>query len=162
MRYRLTAFCFIVLLPAVSAAPAPDPSVVLDIGPPRKGVSAEVHRQTEIGCLAHPRGMLADTWHDPEVQKLKSIPAPNEYPVHWLAKRIVAKQDGKSNCLRLTFRGGTRAEQVVILNTLARVYVSLKKKRLAAWEESIRRTKREDLNDGVEQLRQVRVVRWAR
>ncbi len=162
MRYRLATLCLIVLLPVVNAAPAPDPYVILDIGPPLKGVTAAVHSQDEISHLTHPHGMLSRAWREPEVLNLKSIPPEDKHPLDWLAKRVVVKPDGDGSCLKLTFRGGTRAEQIVILNALSRVYVRLKKERLAMWEESIRRTQRRDLDDAIEQLRQIRVVRWAK
>ena len=162
MRYRLATLCLIVLLPVVNAAPAPDPYVILDIGPPAKGESDIVHRQTEINCLTHPHGMISRAWREAEAHNLQSIPPEDKRPLDWLAKRVVVKQDGDGNCLRITFHGGTRAEQVVILNALARVYVRLYKEDLAGWEESIRRTQRTDADDHLARLRQVRVVRWAK
>lgn len=71
MRYPFAALCLFVVLPNLIAAPVPDPSVVLDIGPPRKGERVEIHRQTETGCLTYARGMLIDAWHEAKLYELR-------------------------------------------------------------------------------------------
>jgi hypothetical protein len=121
MRSRLAVLMLFTLLPTMHlpAAPAPDPSAILDIGPPPKGETAEQYRKRLIGAQTHPF-TLCDWMSDPEVKKLPSVAAMKD-PRPWLAKNLrVTKEDGLRR-LRLTFRAGTRAEQVVILNALLRV-----------------------------------------
>ncbi|MHB1426033.1 MAG: hypothetical protein ACYC3I_22960 [Gemmataceae bacterium] len=61
MRYRLAALMLLAVLLLMSvmnlpAAPAPDPSAVLDIGPPRKDMKADEYRKDMIHRLSDPRG----------------------------------------------------------------------------------------------------------
>src|SRR5579871_2723111 len=122
MRIRLAALLILAFLPLINviAAPAPDPSAILDVGPPPKEQAVEDHRKAEIGRLTLAHGMLFNVWRDPDVSKLPSV-APLKDARSWLAKNLrVMEEDGGSR-LRLTFQAGTREEQVVILNALLRV-----------------------------------------
>jgi hypothetical protein len=132
MRYRLVALLLFAVLPAMSvlAAPAPDPSAILDIGPPPKGETAEQYRKRLIGAqTCHPT--LCKWWSDTEVRKLPSV-ARFKDARPWLAKNLrVTEEDGERR-LRLTFRAGNRAEQLTIINALLR-------ENLAVAEDAIKR-----------------------
>lgn len=123
MRYHLAALILVVVLPACHAlaAPIPDPWVILDIGPPPKGETLEQHRNREINDLTRSNGFVVAAWRDSEVRKSPSIVALKD-PLSWLSKNISVTPEGKGSRLRLTFRAGTRAEQVAILNAVLRDY----------------------------------------
>ncbi|MHB1425881.1 MAG: hypothetical protein ACYC3I_22175 [Gemmataceae bacterium] len=137
MRSRLAVLMLLAVLPPMSvlAAPAPDPSAILDIGPPPKGETAEQYRkrliQDQTGRIS-----LCDWWSDPEVKKLPSV-ARFKDPRPWLAKNLRVK-DEDDRRLRFTFRAGTRAEQVTILNALLRVNLSAHDGTIKWGEECIR------------------------
>lgn len=138
MRYRLAALSLFVVLPVMNvlAAPAPDPSAILDIGPPPKGETAEQYRKRLIeGQTFH--GTLCKWWSDPEVRKLRVI-APMEDPRPWLAKNLRVTEEREVRRIRLTFRAGTRDEQVVILNALLRVDLFWQESDIPWGEECLR------------------------
>ena len=141
MRYRLAVLMLLMLLVVlpmmnVLAAPAPDPSAILDIGPPPKGMTAEQHRKQWIeGQTFH--GTLGPWWTDPEVKKLPSV-ARLEDARPWLAKNLrVTPGDGERR-LRFTFRAGNRNEQVTIINALLRVDLRLTGEHIKWHEEWLR------------------------
>jgi hypothetical protein len=126
MRYRLAALMLMALLLLMSAmtlpaAPVPDPSAVLDIGPPPKGKTADEHCKDTIRLLTDPKGYLrilggyAKRSKQPSVARLKDVPS-------WLERDFRVKEEGGGRRLRFTFRAGTRAEQVVLINALLRSY----------------------------------------
>jgi hypothetical protein len=127
MRYRLIVLMLPMLLAMLQvmnalAAPAPDPYAILDIGPPPKGESADVYRKKRIDSLTYAHGLVLMVWSDPEVRKLPSVAALKDAR-YWLSKNLRVTWEGQGNRLRLTFRAGNRAEQVVILNTMLRIYL---------------------------------------
>lgn len=140
MRYRLAVLMLLAALPVMNvlAAPAPDPSAILDIGPPPKGETAEQHRKEQIdGLTCHV--MLSMAWSDPEVKKLPSI-TPMKDARPWLAKNLRITEAEGGRRLRFTFRAGTRAEQVNILNALLRIYLrQARDERIKFHEEILRR-----------------------
>jgi hypothetical protein len=144
MRYRVAALLLLAGLSAmhVFAAPAPEPYAILDIGPPRNGEQLEEHRNDEMGRLVHPYGVLARAWRDPEVKQLRLIVAVDarfDNPRQWLSKQFrIANEDGGTR-LRVTFRGGDRQEQVVMINALLRSYMREHGKYLRRHEEILRR-----------------------
>lgn len=124
MRYRIAALMLFTALPLVNvmAAPAPDPSAILDIGPPPKGETAEQYRKRMIEAQTG-RITLCLWMSDTELRKLPVI-ATMKDPRPWLAKNLrVTEEDGQRR-LRFTFRAGKRSEQVAILNALLRVNIS--------------------------------------
>jgi len=126
MRYRLAALMLLAVLPlmGVLAAPVPEPYAILDVGPPRKGETAEEYREMEIDRLTLLQSMPAQAWLDPEVKKLPSV-ARSKDPWSWLAKNLQVKEEQDGRRLRLTFQAGSRAEKAVILNALLRAYIRL-------------------------------------
>src|SRR5262249_36561204 len=76
------------VLPAMHllAAPAPNPSAILDIGPPPKGEPAEQYCKRLIGAQTH-AFTLCDWMSDPEVKKLPSVAAMKD-PRPWLVGHI--------------------------------------------------------------------------
>lgn len=132
MRYRLAALMLLAVLPLMNvlAAPAPEPYAILDIGPPPKGETAEQYRDRLIGAQTF-HGTLATWWSDPEVRKLPSI-ARFKDARPWMAKNLRVTPEEGMRRLRFTFRAGTRAEQVTILNALLR-------QNLAVAEDAIKR-----------------------
>jgi hypothetical protein len=132
MRYRVPVL-MLLMLPAmlpvmnVLAAPVPDPSAILDIGPPPKGMTAEEYCKDTNHRLTNPRPYSSYIWFagggDPEMDKLPSVGRLKDGFRPWIVKNIrVTSEDGERR-LRLTFRAGSRAEQVVIINALLRVYL---------------------------------------
>lgn len=120
MRYRLAALMLLAVLPLMNvlAAPAPDPSGILDIGPPPKGETAEQYRKRMIEAQTG-RISLCDWMSDPEVKKLPSV-ARFKDPRPWLAKNLrITEEDDRR--LRFTFRDGKRLEQAILINALLRV-----------------------------------------
>jgi hypothetical protein len=140
MRYCLAALLLFAALPVMNvvAAPVPDPSAILDIGPPPKGWSMEKHLKSEIDDhLTSPYGRLFAVWLDPEIRRLPSVAASKDAR-SWLTSNLrVTKEDGGSR-LRLTFRSGKRAEQVAILNALLRAYIQAAKEKQRFHEECLR------------------------
>ncbi len=154
MRYCLAALLLLAVLPAMNvlAAPAPEPSAILDIGPPPKEKrppnlsskrrkttlfddesakdslrrpkerTAEEHRQMRIDSLTDPYVYLTDICRDPEVRKLPPVAALKD-PRNWFSKNLRVTWEGEGNRLRLTFQAGRRDEQVVIVNSLLRAYI---------------------------------------
>lgn len=138
MRYRLAALTLFVVLPVMNvlAAPAPDPYAILDIGPPPKGQTAEEYCKWHIDSLPNLCGYHAR--HDPEMKKLPSV-TQEKAPWLWLEKNLRVTPESGGRRLRLTFRAGTRTEQVVILNAFLRVYFRMVvAKRIQSREEGIR------------------------
>jgi hypothetical protein len=132
---RITFLCLLAIiagLPMMNAlaVPAPDPSAILDIGPPPKGETAEQYCKRLIGAqTCHPT--LCTWWSDPEVRKLPSV-ARFKDARPWLAKNLRVTEEKGERRLRFTFQAGTRAEQVAILNALLR-------ENLAVAEDAIKR-----------------------
>jgi hypothetical protein len=125
MHYRIAAVLLFAGLPAMTvlAAPAPEPSAILDIGSPEKGETPEQHSKRAIECLGDRWCALTGAWHDLKGSKLPSIEAKKD-PRPWLEKNIrITKADADGRRLRLTFRAGNRAEQVAILNAVFRAYM---------------------------------------
>jgi hypothetical protein len=132
MRYRLAALMLmavLLLLIAMNlpAAPRPGPvSAILGIGPPDKGRTADEHCEQVVRRLTHyiHGGCLWNVKYDAEVKELPSVARLKEEQVGpWLEKNISAKEENGKRRLRLTFRTGTRSEQVVILNALLHAYI---------------------------------------
>ncbi len=126
MRYCFPALLLLAVLPLlnVGAAPAPEPWAILDIGPPRKGMTAEKYRQQQIDSLTGPDGILVRVWFEPGVKKLPSVaPLKDVQVCPWLTKNLRITEEEGGRHLRFTFRAGNRDEQVVILNALLRVYL---------------------------------------
>jgi hypothetical protein len=141
VRYRLavlTLFAVLPLMNVLNATPAPEPYAVLDIGPPPKGWSIDKHRNWEIEHLAFPHGIVLMVWSDPEIRKLPSIAALKD-PRYWLSKNLCITWQGEGNRLRLMFRGGSRAEQAAILNSLLRINLRLEAERIKFHEEILRK-----------------------
>lgn len=166
MRYRLIALSFLAALPVMSglhAAPVPpEPYAVLDIGPPHFGVSPDEHCKRAIGHFTFAHGIPSRVWRDSEVRKLKSIPDPKDYPLHWLANHVTVKQEGHDNCLRLTFKRGTRKEQVIILNAFLRAYIRLQRESLPSPRERMILPRDKRLDEAEERVKQICVRRWAK
>jgi len=176
MRYRLAALMLFAVLPMMNvlAAPAPDPYAILEIEKPPKGMTVEEHRKNEIHRLTSPHGFWNEIWCDPAVRKLPSV-APLKDARPWLTKNLrVTEEDGGLR-LRLTFRAGNRAEQVVILNALLRStlrsseeYIKFREEGLRSYEACIveleKRIKsgqhRESVDSyrkGIDELRSIRI-----
>ncbi|HEY7154089.1 MAG TPA: hypothetical protein VH575_09055 [Gemmataceae bacterium] len=139
MRFRIAVLLLFTALTAMNvlAAPAPDPWAILDIGPPPEGETPEQHRNREIDILTRHGVIVRYVWHDPEVRKLPSVAALKD-PVSWLEKNLRVTPEGKGNRLRLTFRAGNCIEQVTILNSILRVYIQDRAKRIKFREEELR------------------------
>jgi len=121
------------------AAPVPDPSAILDIGPPPKGMTAAEHCKDVIERMTHPRGYIFFAGGgDSEMSKLPSLARLKDEFRPWMVKNIRVTQDGERR-LRVTFRAGTRAEQVVIINALLREYIKGdREQRIKGIEEALR------------------------
>lgn len=169
--FAMLILCLLFGLPAVKASRAPEPFILLDIGAPRDGVSAEKYREEEVDCLTHPHGSITEAWNiAPKIHKLKCLP--EKLPLHWIAKRVVVKQYGNDNCLRITFRGGARDEKVIILNALLRGYIRIAKTQPLELKERVRQlqVREMEINLGLRiapdpelaRLRQIRVRQWAK
>lgn len=175
MRYRLAALSLFVVLPVMNvlAAPAPDPSAILDIGPPPKGETAEQYRKRLIeGQTFH--GTLCTWWTDPEVRKLSSV-ARFKDARPWLAKNLRVTEEECGRRLRFTFRAGSRAEQVAIINALLRYnlaeaeeaikrdeyWIRKYQKDILELEQRIKSSRRPkevaSLQDGIDNLRSIRI-----
>jgi hypothetical protein len=124
MRYRLAVLLLFAVLPVMSvlAAPAPDPSAILDIGPPPKVQTAEEYCQFLISRLPNLCGYYARA--DPAMKELPSL-VRQKYPWLWLEKHLRVTPENGGRRLRLTFRAGSRDEQRVILNALGRTYLRM-------------------------------------
>jgi hypothetical protein len=131
MYYRLAVLMLFIMLPVMNvlAAPVPAPSAVLQIELPPKDWNMEKHLESVIDHLTAPYGMPFAVWLDPEIRKLPSVAAKKDVREgrSWIAKNIRITQEDGGCRLRLTFRAGTRREQVAILNTLLRVYIKATK-----------------------------------
>lgn len=138
MRYRLTVLMMILLFPVMNllAAPVPDPSAILDIGPPPKGETAEEYRKRIIGAQSSD-SMWCNVLSDPAVKKLPSI-ASKKDPCPWLEKNLRVKQEDGTRRLRFTFCAGTRDEQVTIINAVLRVNIYKHGRALKSQEEGLR------------------------
>lgn len=127
MRYSLLVLLMLmplIMLPMLHlpAAPAPEPAhAILDIGPPPNEKTAEEHCKDLIHRLTKPRGFIWYAGIQPEVGKLPSVARLNDVQP-WLEKNIRITPERGGRRLRITFRAGTRAEQVTIINTLVRAY----------------------------------------
>jgi hypothetical protein len=139
MRHCLAALMLFAVLPVMNAlaAPVPESFAILNIEPSPKGERAEQHRDKVIDNLTYPHGLLLWAWSDPEVRKLPSIAALKDAR-YWLSENLRVTWDGEGNRLRLKFRAGTRAEQVVILNALLRAYLRATGERIKFHEEALR------------------------
>jgi hypothetical protein len=148
VHYRFAASILFAVLPMMHllAAPVPDPSAILDIGPPFKGMTAEEYRKLYIDILHNMCGY--DARRDPDVKKLSSVVS-SKTPWLWLKEnlRVVPEKDDRR--LRLTFGAGSRAEQVAILNCVLRIYMERQtnsrkglEKKLQLIEESLPRLKK--------------------
>jgi hypothetical protein len=125
MRYRIAALLLFAGIPTITvlAAPAPEPSAILDIGPPEKGEARAQHCKREIRNLDDRWAMMSTVWRDLKGSKLPSIVARKD-PRAWLAQNIrITKEDAEGRRLRLTFVAGNRTEQVAILNSVLQVYL---------------------------------------
>lgn len=120
MLYRIAAVMFFALLTVMNllSAPAPPPSAILDIGPPPKDETVEQYRKRLIEAQTF-HGTLCSWWKDPHVRKLPSV-ARFEDARPWLAKNLRVTPEKGWRRLRFTFRAGSRAEQVAIINALVR------------------------------------------
>jgi hypothetical protein len=125
MRYRFAALLLFSVLPVTNAlaAPVPDPSAILALGPPPDPRETVEHfrnnqREGQTGVI-----MLARVLSDPEVKKLPSIDR-MEDPRAWLAENQRVTEEKGGRYLRFTFRASTRAEQVIILNAILRANLS--------------------------------------
>lgn len=137
MRCRIAVSILLAVLPLMNvlAAPAPECCAILDIGPPRKGETADEYRKTEIERLRYLCLYLA---LDSEVKKLSSVAALKK-PLPWLKENLRIREEGGGCHLRLTFQAGNHTEQVIILNTLLRVYIRVvATERIQAHEKGIR------------------------
>lgn len=140
MRWRIVPLLLLSVLPTMDllAAPAPEPYAIVDIGPPPKGRSATGYYKAEIGHLGGPGGALDIAAGDAKVEKLQSVAALKKGEREWLRKNLRITKEDEGNRLKLTFQGGTRAEQVVILNTLLDVYIQYKKQKVQYYERGLR------------------------
>ncbi len=141
MRHHLAALLLLAILSLmcgvnVPAAPVPEVSAILDIGPPPKGKTAEKYSKDQIYRLTH--YMVSYAWDDPEVRKLPSI-ASLEYKdaCSCMEKKFRITEEEGGRHLRLIFRAGSRAEQVVIINALLRTYLELMAKQRKLVEMSL-------------------------
>lgn len=140
MRYRLVTSMLFAMLPVMHllAAPAPGPVAILEIEPPPKGWSLEKHCKTHIGYMNFPHGMMNQVACYPEVRKLPSV-ARFKDARPWLAGNLrIAEEDGGRR-LRLTFRAGSREEQVTILNALLRVNLRTNERTIKVLEDGLPR-----------------------
>jgi len=105
MHYRLPALMLVAGLPLmpVLAAPVPNPSAILDIGPPPKGQTAEEYRKEEISHIPH---MLNRVWRDCKVEYLPSVAREKDRDL-WLKKNLHITPVMGGGYLRFTFRAGT-------------------------------------------------------
>jgi hypothetical protein len=143
MRSCVPALLILVVLPLMNlmnlpAAPAPNASAILDIGPPPKGMTPEEHCKDVIERMTHPRGYIFFAGGgDPEMSKLPSLARLKDEFRPWMVKNIRVTQDGEHR-LRVTFRAGNRAEQVVIINALLREYLKGVERQIKAVEFALR------------------------
>jgi hypothetical protein len=139
MRYRLTVLMPFIVLPVMNvlAAPAPDPSAILDIGPPPKGMTAEEYCKDQIQSLRHRDGVLWDTRYALAVRKLPSV-ARLKDPHPWLAANLRVTSENGDRHVRLRFLAGTRSEQVTVLNELVRVRLRSQETAIKFQEECLR------------------------
>jgi hypothetical protein len=144
MRYRRTVFVVLMLLALLTAinlqaAPVPDPSAILSIGPPPKGIAAAEHCKDVISRLTKHPGFIWYAGIQPEVSRLPSVISLKDAAHPWLEKNLRVTQEDGGRRLRLTFRAGNRAEQVTILNTLLRIYIQWEATdRIKVQEEALR------------------------
>ncbi len=141
MRYCVPALLLLAVLPLMNnlpAAPVPSASALLDIGPPPKGMTAADHCKDVIERMIHPRGYIFFAGGgDPEMSKLASLARLKDEFRPWMVKNIRVTKDGEHR-LRVTFRAGTRAEQVVIINALLREYLKGVERQIKAVEFALR------------------------
>lgn len=142
MRYHvavLMLLLLLVVLPVIDvlAVPAPDPSAILAIGPsPDPKVTDEEYRkgqreaQTDITVFQR-------VLRDPDVKRLPLI-ARMKDPSVWLARNLRVTEEDKGRHIRFTFRAGTRAEQVSILNAFLRVNLAVRDDSIKTSEEWLR------------------------
>jgi hypothetical protein len=138
MRYHLAALLLLAVLPLmnVRAAPAPAPSAILDIGTPPKGKTAEQYRQQQVEAQTF-FVILSMAWNQPDVRKLPSIASLKDARP-WLAKNLRITEEEGGRRLRLTFRAGTREEQVTILNAVLCANLQTNESAIQYREECIR------------------------
>lgn len=138
MRYRVAALFLFAMLPVLNvlAAPAPDPSAIVDIGPPPKGETAEQYRKRQSESQTC-HFMLCRWWSDPEVKKLPSVAAMKDARP-WLAENLRITEEEGERRLRFTFRAGTHAEQATIINALLRVNLAVEERGIKGSEKCLR------------------------
>jgi hypothetical protein len=139
MRYRLAALLLFAVLPVLNvlAAPAPDPSAILEIEPPPKGTSPEKHRKDFIRGLTNPHIFLNDVWCDSEVRNFPMV-ARFKDARPWLAENLRVTEEKGKRRFRMTFKAGTSAEQVVILNALLSATLRASERYIKFREEGLR------------------------
>ncbi|MGH7173711.1 MAG: hypothetical protein ACRELG_25800 [Gemmataceae bacterium] len=140
MRYRLAVLTVFAVLPLMNAlaAPAPEPYAILDIGPPPKGMTTEAYSQSVSKALSDPDGVPRDLRAVAEVRKLPAVAALKDARP-WLAKNIHITTEAGGRLLRVTFRAGSHAAQVTIVNAMLRLYVRHKKEALQRQERILRK-----------------------
>lgn len=138
MRYLLAALLLLAVLPVISvlAAPAPEPSAILDIGPPPKGETGEEHCTSEIDVLKCAGLFYRALNVDAEMRKLPLV-ARIKDPRPWLASNLLIKKEDGGRRLRLMLHSGNRADQVIILNALVRADLQVKEERIKFLEKHI-------------------------
>jgi|SRR5579884_3690466 len=126
MRYCVAVLMLLLLLAILSvmnvlAAPAPDPSGILDIGPPPRGKTTEQYLRFEIESNTN-ANILDTIYLYPDVRKLPSVAALKDarHARPWLAKNLRVTPDKGDRLLRFTFRAGKRNEQVTLINAFLR------------------------------------------
>jgi hypothetical protein len=141
MRNRMVALVLLVMPPVMStlAAPVPEPYAILDRGPLPKSERLQALRDSEIDGMTSPYGVLVNgARRDPEIRKLPAVAALKD-PREWLAKNLHIAQEHDGDRLRITFRAGTRAEQVAILNAMLRSHMDRKAQTISRLEEILQR-----------------------
>lgn len=140
MRNRFAALILLSIPPMMStlAAPVPEPYAILDRGPPPKSKRSQALRDRELDDMTSPHGVMVNgACGDPAIRKLPAVAALKN-PREWLAKNLHVKQENEGNRLRITFRGGSRGEQVAILNYMLRRDMDRTSRRLRDLEEILR------------------------
>jgi hypothetical protein len=189
MRYRFVILILFAALPMMQlfAAPAPDPSAILELGlTPPKGWSVEQYLNEQIKLMTS-LVILDKVCSDPEVKKLPSVASMKDAR-SWLAKNIHVKIEKEKRRLFVTFRAGKRNEQVTIINALLRVDLSLKREFIKTHEKTLHRNEsiisklesrnttdndREmihslrtigipELHAEIARLKQAKVIKWAK
>ncbi|HEY7310776.1 MAG TPA: hypothetical protein VH643_15540 [Gemmataceae bacterium] len=176
MRYRFAFLLLFTMLPVMNvlAAPVPEPSALLAIGPPPDPRQKEEDYRKNQKEAQTDVVILGTVLYDPAVKKLPSI-ARRKDAYQWLVEnlRVTAERGGRR--LRFTFRAGTRAEQVTILNAVLRAnlsshegpikcseeWIRVHERNILDLEERIKATKNPQeaasYRKGIEELRSVRI-----